>query len=85
MSGQPASHEYLTPDEFEQIYKVPKSTQSSMRSRRQIPFVMMGRRMPRYRRSDVEAWLANRTVPAGQRRHVEPAPRDKVEPRTVTP
>ena len=56
--------EYLTPDEFEAIYKVPKSTQSSMRSRRQIPFVLLGPRMPRYRRSDIEAWLSKRTVPA---------------------
>ena len=55
--------EYLTPDEFEEIYKVPKSTQSSMRSRRQIPFVLLGPRMPRYRRSDVEAWLAARSIP----------------------
>ncbi len=54
--------EYLTPDEFEQIYKVPKSTQSSMRSRRQIPFVLLGPRIPRYRRSDIEAWLAARSI-----------------------
>ena len=59
-----AANEYLTPDEFEAIYKVPKSTQSSMRSRRQIPFVMLGPRTPRYRRSDIEAWLADRTVAA---------------------
>ncbi len=56
--------EYLTPDEFEQIYKVAKSTQSSMRSRRQLPFVMLGPRMPRYRRSDIETWLTKRSVPA---------------------
>lgn len=60
--------EYLTPEEFEAIYKVPKSTQSSMRSRRQIPFVLLGPRMPRYRRSDIEAWLADRSVATNDRR-----------------
>jgi predicted DNA-binding transcriptional regulator AlpA len=58
----------LTPDDVEGLFKIAKATQAAMRSRREIPFVLVGPRMPRYRRSEITAWLAERTVPAGPRR-----------------
>lgn len=63
-----AADEILTPDEIEEEFKIAKSTQAAMRSRRQIPFLMVGPRMPRYRRSEVMAWLAERAVPAEESR-----------------
>lgn len=55
--------ELLTPDDVEERFKMAKSTQAAMRSRRQIPFILIGPRMPRYRRSEIVAWLADRAMP----------------------
>jgi hypothetical protein len=64
MGRRNGNDELLTPDEFEKQYKVAKSTQASMRSRRQIPFLLLGPRTPRYRRSEIVAWIAGRHIPA---------------------
>lgn len=54
--------ELITPEEFERDYKVAIATQASMRSRGLIPHINLSKRMPRYRRSAIEAWLAAREV-----------------------
>ena len=58
---------WLIPDDIEYELQIPKPTQASMRSRRQIPFVLIGPRTPRYRRAEIAAWLAERAIPAGVR------------------
>jgi predicted DNA-binding transcriptional regulator AlpA len=56
----------LTPEQVEALYKISRSTQAAMRSRRQIPFLLVGPRMPRYVRSELLAWLnARRVAPSG--------------------
>jgi hypothetical protein len=52
----------LTPEEVEAEFKIARSTQASMRSRRQIPFVLIAPRMPRYVRSELIAWIEARRV-----------------------
>lgn len=52
----------ITPEELEEWIKVPKATQAAMRSRRQIPFVLLAPKTPRYRRSAIVAWLEERSV-----------------------
>lgn len=56
--------ELLTPDDVERDYKIAKNTQKAYRSRRLIPFIQVGPRMPRYRRADLEAWIESRAVAA---------------------
>jgi hypothetical protein len=60
--------ELLTPGDVERLYGLKLGTQASMRSRRQIPFVQLAPRTPRYRRSDLRAWISARAVPAGAQR-----------------
>ena len=60
----PEDTEFLTPDDVERIYRIKKGTQAAMRSLRQIPFIQVGPRMPRYRRADLEGWLTARSVSA---------------------
>ena len=52
--------ELLTPEYLERRWGLSRVTQASMRAREQIPFVMLGPRMPRYRRGEVEIWLETR-------------------------
>jgi hypothetical protein len=59
----PSSATLLTPEDVEAEFRIAKTTQAAMRSRRQIPFVLVGPRMPRYRRAEIDAWLAARAVP----------------------
>jgi hypothetical protein len=66
--GEPTQpDEILTPDDFEGRYKIPKGTQSALRSRGQLPFFRLGGgRIIRYRRSEIEAWIAARAAGGGR-------------------
>jgi hypothetical protein len=55
--------ELFTPDDIERLFHIPKSTQAAMRSRREIPFVLVGARTPRYLAGEISDWLAARAVP----------------------
>lgn len=55
--------ELITPRELEETWKIARATQASLRHRRAIPFVMVGPRTPRYRRADLERWMAEHAVP----------------------
>ena len=59
-----ASGEYMTPDDFEKELGIPKATQAVMRHRKKVPYVQLAPRTPRYRRSDIEKWVADRAVAA---------------------
>lgn len=55
--------EYLTPNGFAAEFGIPESTQAVWRStgRYGLPYIKLGR-LVRYRRSEIEAWLASRTM-----------------------
>lgn len=74
MSSQPDEtlEELLTPEDVERLFKIPKPTQASMRSRGQIPFVRLAPRTPRYSPKDLRAWLSERA--AGPDLQAEPDP-----------
>lgn len=56
--------EYLTADDVQRELGIPKSTQATMRHRKQIPFIRLGGgRIIRYKRAELEAWLAAKSVP----------------------
>jgi hypothetical protein len=63
----PEDTKLLTPDDVEREYQIRKGTQAAMRHRKQIPYVQIGPRLPRYRRCDLDAWIAARAVAPGQR------------------
>ena len=63
----PLVNDVLTPAEVERDYKIKQGTQKSLRFRKQIPYVQLGGRIIRYRRSEIEAWLSARSVPVGAR------------------
>ncbi len=71
MATEGPLEELLTPEELEEQWKIPRATQASMRSRGVIPFILIGPRTPRYRRADIEKWLAARV--AGHAQDIEPA------------
>jgi hypothetical protein len=54
--------EILTPEDVVRLFKIPRGTQASMRHRRVIPYFNLSKRLPRYRRSELEAWLASKAV-----------------------
>lgn len=53
----------VTPEELERKFKILRSTQAALRSRRQIPFTLIGSRTPRYRKQEILDWLAERDMP----------------------
>ena len=56
--------EYLTPADVEKEFKIGRSTQRYLRQKRLIPFVSIGGgRLVRYRRFELERWLAEKSVP----------------------
>ncbi len=68
-NAAPAQHvpegpydEMLTYDQVAILLNVPKNTLYSWRSRGLIPYVRVGRRLIRFRRSELEAWLAEKSV-----------------------
>ncbi|MDX2092506.1 MAG: helix-turn-helix domain-containing protein [Kofleriaceae bacterium] len=62
----PASieRELLTPDDVEKMYGLKTNTQATLRHRKLIPHVKLGPRTPRYRKADLDMWVASRVVPA---------------------
>ena len=52
---------YLTPQELAKYFNVPVGTIFSKTSRGELPVTRFGKRLPRYRVSDIEAWLKERT------------------------
>ena len=53
---------YLTQDELAEEYRISKSTQSKYRMAKKIPFIKIGGRYIRYKRTDIEAWLDAHSV-----------------------
>jgi len=54
---------YLLPSEVSEITKISTSELSRRRQRRDgIPFIRLGHKTVRYKRSDVEAWMDDRLV-----------------------
>ncbi len=53
--------EVLTYDAVAGMLGVPRNTLYSMVSRKQIPHIRMSKRLVRFRRSVIEAWLRERT------------------------
>jgi predicted DNA-binding transcriptional regulator AlpA len=53
----------LTPTDFQNIFGIPETTQAVWRctGRYNLPYIKLGR-LVRYRRTDVEAWLQERSV-----------------------
>lgn len=54
----------LTPADVKRLYGLSDGQQSAMRARKEIPYVDLGPRRPRYLLSDLEAFFAARSVPA---------------------
>jgi hypothetical protein len=55
----------MTPDDLERELGIKPKTQGALRSRGQIPFYRLGGgRIIRYRRSEIEVWIASRAVGA---------------------
>lgn len=50
----------VTPEDLETRWGILKATQAAMRSRGELPFVLVGRRMPRYRMGELTTWLDSR-------------------------
>jgi hypothetical protein len=63
--------ELVTPLEVEERWKLPRATQASLRSRGELPFILVAPRTPRYRKSSIEAWLADRERPTRVRRELD--------------
>lgn len=60
---EPKPADVLTPAELEREYKIGVGTQAALRFRKQIPYAALGGgRIIRYRRADIEAWMAERAV-----------------------
>jgi excisionase family DNA binding protein len=59
------SSKYLTPQELAKYMNVPLGTIFSKTSRGELPVTRLGRRIPRYRVADIEAWLKERTTTPG--------------------
>lgn len=57
-----ATDEVLTPEDVETVYKVKQGTQKSLRARGLIPFIRLGYKIIRYRKSEIEAWISSRAV-----------------------
>lgn len=55
----------MTPEQVESRFQISRSTQASLRSRGQIPFIQLSTRMPRYREDELLDWLASKSVAAG--------------------
>lgn len=51
----------LNPEELAAYLNVPKGTVFSLTCRGQIPVTRLGPRTPRYRVSDIDAWLESKT------------------------
>jgi hypothetical protein len=62
-SQQQTGERLLTPCDFKNEYGIPEGTQAVWRStgRYGLPYIKLGR-LVRYRRSEIEAWLASRTM-----------------------
>ena len=54
--------ELLTDGDVQRLYKIKPSTLKTLRARRQIPFVRFGVRIIRYKRAELERWLADSAV-----------------------
>jgi hypothetical protein len=53
----------LSDADLERIYGIPRGTSRAWRARGQgPPYLNLGRRMPRYRRANVESWFSERRV-----------------------
>jgi len=50
--------EVLTPADLEAKYKIKEGTQKSLRARGLIPFIRLGEKIIRYRRTEIENWLS---------------------------
>lgn len=67
MKTKPNKHQpdeqFLTDVDVERIYQIKRGTQRVWRQRKLIPYVRLGGgRLIRYRRSDMDAWVAARAV-----------------------
>jgi excisionase family DNA binding protein len=67
----------LTYRQLERELGVKKNTLFYWVSKGEIPHVRLGARTVRFRRSDLEAWLASRRVGAGERISEVPTPRGR--------
>jgi excisionase family DNA binding protein len=56
--------EHLTYSETARFLGIPVGTVYSMVSRRQLPHVRLGKRLVRFPRHELEAWVASRRVEA---------------------
>ena len=54
--------EWLSPDELEAEYGLPKSTQAKYRMRGILPYSKIGTKIVRYNRAKVNAWLDSLTM-----------------------
>jgi len=65
MSTTPGDSELLTDDDLTRLTAIKRGTLRALRSRGQIPYVRLGGgRIIRYRRADIEQWIASRAVGA---------------------
>lgn len=65
-NATPSAGELLTDADLERESKIPRGTLRALRHRGQIPFLRLGGgRIIRYRRADIEKWLADSTVAIG--------------------
>lgn len=53
--------EYLTYAQLSLLLNLPIGTCYSLVSKKRIPFVRFGRRLIRFRRADIEAWVADKS------------------------
>lgn len=60
--------ELLTYRELSALLSIPLGTLYSMVARGEIPHVRFGKRLVRFRRSEVEAWVTSATVARGSMR-----------------
>ncbi len=60
--------EMITYAEVRRMTALPLGTLYALVARRQIPHVRLGPRLVRFRRGEIEAWLAAHSVPAQPRK-----------------
>lgn len=60
--------ELLTDAEVSRLFSIKPGTLKALRARGQIPYIRIGGRIIRYRRAELDAWIAERSVPHGARK-----------------
>lgn len=63
-SNNPGDAELLTDADVSRLFAIKPGTLRALRHRGQIPFVRLGGRIIRYRRAELDAWIAAHAVGA---------------------